>query len=396
MKKIVLFGAFDRYNYGDNLMPILFNKFIEKYRPEILLSYEVQYAAISSSKLSHYECEPSKKMNELLNALDEGSAVIVIGGEVLCAKNSVMYLHMQNSLLHNKILGYIKKLTKKYFSLYSDLIYSTKWEYPFIVDPANFNSSVKVIYNTVGGSISELNSKDKRIIINRLNKASYISIRDTRTKEELEQIDNTVLSPDSAFLMSDLIDNSTFYSLISDEIKLDCDSDYIVFQAAPKKVGSSMSYIVDNLNKLSEKHGKKIILLPIGYASGHDDYQYLSKLSRELNCDHKLLYNLNIWEIMFVIKESSLFIGTSLHGVITAMAFARPHIGLNPKIRKLDSFIKDWSIKPFNKCQDISSADNILRNVDKSTFTLLEENRNRINKMILENNNKIIDVIVCK
>ncbi|MCG9761177.1 polysaccharide pyruvyl transferase family protein [Pseudoalteromonas sp. Isolate6] len=394
MKKIVLLGAFDRYNYGDNLMPILFERFIKKYRPEVLEEFQLEYAAVSKADLTNYKCLPSESINNYTTLLNDGSAVIVIGGEVLCATNATLYLHMQKSALFNKFLTLVKKATRRYFSLYSDWFYSAKWEYPFIVDPASFDASVKVIYNTVGGGIQWLRPKDKKTVVDRLNKASYVSVRDTRTQAQVQELTSeTGLAPDSAFLMSDLVDDDTFAEHVSEKVRLACSEDYIVFQAAPTKVGNSIESVVENLKSIAQKNSKKIILLPIGYASGHDDNEYLVKLSAILDYQHELLYPLNVWEIMYVIKQSSLFIGTSLHGVITAMAYAKPHVGLNPQIPKLDSFLKDWSLAPFNKCLDMRNAAKILDHVDNECLEKLKENRNRINQAIIENNNKILDII---
>ena len=49
---------------------------------------------------------------------------------------------------------------------------------------------------------------------------------------------------------------------------------------------------------------------------------------------------------MGLIKNSKCFIGTSLHGIITAMSFGIPYLCINNK-QKLKNYIKDWDYKNF-------------------------------------------------
>jgi len=53
--------------------------------------------------------------------------------------------------------------------------------------------------------------------------------------------------------------------------------------------------------------------------------------------------DLDIWEIMALIARSSLYVGTSLHGYITAFAFGIPRLGLG-KIKKLTGFRDTWDL----------------------------------------------------
>lgn len=56
-----------------------------------------------------------------------------------------------------------------------------------------------------------------------------------------------------------------------------------------------------------------------------------------------------IKEIVHLIAHLKCNIGTSLHGIITAMIYGVPYIGLNPKKEKLVSYNETWSIKELVK-----------------------------------------------
>ena len=77
----------------------------------------------------------------------------------------------------------------------------------------------------------------------------------------------------------------------------------------------------------------------------------------------------NLEKIMRTIAQSKLFMGTSLHGIITAMSFAVPYVGLNPKISKLKSYIFTWAPE---QLMFMSNFDDLF---EKGTAALLVESK---------------------
>ncbi len=39
-KEIILYGAFDRYNYGDNLMPVLMEMYLKRFHADLVKDYD--------------------------------------------------------------------------------------------------------------------------------------------------------------------------------------------------------------------------------------------------------------------------------------------------------------------------------------------------------------------
>jgi hypothetical protein len=50
----------------------------------------------------------------------------------------------------------------------------------------------------------------------------------------------------------------------------------------------------------------------------------------------------NIWDIMYLIANSKCYIGTSLHGAITASSYCVAHVGL--KVEKLGAYLATWGV----------------------------------------------------
>ena len=393
-KKVVLFGAYDRYNYGDNLMPILLEMYVTKYLPEKLDSYQFIHASISDSDLRHFSCFETKSINNIVNELNKDDVIIVVGGEVLCASNSGLFLHMPKAKLLNDFYTKLNRLplAKAIFKKWVDLRYRTPWEYPYLPDQKLLNDGVKVKYNTIGGGIPrKLSIETKNDLTNRLEDADYLSVRDKRTYERLSHVRDVELYPDSAFIMSDLCPDSFLKAKVSEDVLSYAENQYIVFQAAPAKVGDNLMNIITKLKALSGKTKRRILLLPIGYAAGHDDFYLLNDIHKKMLDCSDIKFDLNVWEIMYLIKNGDFYMGTSLHGAITAMSFGKPHFGINKSIQKLNAFLRDWSISPYDHCYSVSEIEEFPEIIDKQNTTHLEENAKRLNALVMDNNNKLFN-----
>ena len=108
MKEIVILGAFDRYNYGDNIMPILFEMFLEKFYPTVSDRYSLVYTALTESDLSRYKAKKTKAIADVFLKADDVHSIIVIGGEVLCASSTTLFLHMDENVNLASIIRAIK------------------------------------------------------------------------------------------------------------------------------------------------------------------------------------------------------------------------------------------------------------------------------------------------
>ncbi len=219
-------------------------------------------------------------------------------------------------------------------------------------------SGTLTAFDTIGSGVSRYSlSHYLNKVRTRISNSDYLSVRDSRVVKSIDSFSSPDLFPDSAITMADFITDDFLVEECSDQINQLKNKDYICFQAAPNKTDASAIEWVDILNKISERYSLEVILCPIGYASGHDDFDFLEEIHKKSLGKFTLLYELNLWEIMSIIKNSKIFLGTSLHGVITALSFSVSYIGLNPKVTKLDAFLKNWGINPSNRCY---SADEIL------------------------------------
>nr|BAT24210.1 pyruvyl transferase [Klebsiella sp. SW4] len=372
-RSVVFYGAFDRYNYGDNLMPLLLAEYLKKCNPA-LKEEDLIYSSISNSDLSRYLCKPTVAMRDLLS-IDEGSSIVIVGGEVLGADIGVLYTHVQTNHFKVKCIKLMRRIIPSVVNKFARNAYGSVWDYPYIPEKKSFKNNVKVIFNTVGGipvKSQEINIKN----------ADYISVRDNRTYDVLSKFTNAKLVPDSVLMASGVIDHKFIESKVRLELlERYSKRNYITIQACPYKVEFTANELVQELTKLDTEYD--VVLLPIGYASGHDDAMFLEKVKLSSGDKYFLEDDLNVWEIMYLIIKSQAFYGTSLHGVITAMSFGVPHYCINKKIAKLTSFLETWSVAPYNKPLHVSEISDSLQNA-KSSLPELDVAVNKAQRIIFE------------
>ena len=91
--KIALVGAFDRYNYGDILMPIIMhNQIIDNLN---IKNIEFSYYGLFESDMSKCKGYSTNALSELKNK--EVDVVIFVGGEILTSRYTGMYLNTLNN-----------------------------------------------------------------------------------------------------------------------------------------------------------------------------------------------------------------------------------------------------------------------------------------------------------
>ena len=342
-KEINILCASDRFNYGDLIFPHIVIGEMQR-----LGDYSFRNVAIVKSDLSKYEALPTLNYKSLYkkDKQEKSRFLFVAGGEVLGAK-------------WGKLYSFIYKwfyLLYKYFPrpMYLELLirYITGNKnnpIPFTPLSPRLTSTYRVIYNAVGGCGIHKHSLSKQIQDSFLE-ALYVSVREENTFDSIHNklnVESAVLAPDSAMLMPEYF-----------RIEEKKDEKYIVFQVGHQKNGGSLNLLKTQIESICEKTKLPVYLLPIGNCPGHDDKISLEWLHKNLECPNKLIAPLNVTTIMSCIANSEMFIGTSLHGVITAMSFNVPYMGINEGIGKLKYYLNTWApdplkaIVPINKIQE--------------------------------------------
>jgi polysaccharide pyruvyl transferase WcaK-like protein len=322
------------------LFPLLFREYFQ----EICEFHN--YGLIKSDN-THFGALPTKSYKALLNETKIKADIVVIGGgEVFFSKWNKLYSYI-NPLFESLLKIKIFKFLENKFNIAS-IILSGKSSYsPYIP-----SQDVPVIYLSAGGQFSKsISSKDKNLIIKKLKNSMWLSVRDNRTLEALKK-DGIMsrLLPDTALLVSETypIQEVRKKSSLDDDLMV---KPYIYLQVGLNKGPDNLNMFVNHISELAKKESLRVICCPIGLAPGHRDDIILKKMVN-LSANWTYINPESIFDIINLIANSKIYVGTSLHGAITAYAYGVPILPLNKKIKKLDSFVETWTNEFYIKCVD--------------------------------------------
>jgi hypothetical protein len=391
MKVVHLYGAFDRYNYGDILFPLVLKKAIDS-ASDGDTDYVYEYYGLIASDLRKYGGFITKPISDLKIDSANKNVLIVVGGEVLGAPISYLYNCFGKGIVLSKImsklgLGKINNhIVRKRLHVNSN--------YPFIINKKEYGE-ICLIYNAIGGTVNSIKLDDFL-----LESVNYISVRDKDiyktlcNKYNCEK--NVYLYPDSATVISEYFPISYLEDKLSHETKGIFNlfsNGYICFQAGESFINAYLKTIVSELQAIYKDCCFPIVLLPTGRAYMHNDHIGLARIKGYLDMPCVLPEDNTIYDIMYLIANSKLFIGTSLHGNITAMSYAVPYIGIDTRIRKLHSYLQTWGIRGLDGCVDYSEiADKAKRILSQEITGFLSHSRSILIKA-KENIERIISVI---
>lgn len=349
MKKLFIIAPNDRFNYGDLLFPHIITAYFRTHFDEI------RYCSTTQSDLSYKGGIPTESFRILYNIKPEDdNYLIVAGGECLCVEWGVIISFISER--YTEVLLRIEKRIQEWSqqrrwrlrNFIGRKLLRAKTFFPFTIGKNELPRFNGIFYNSLGGGglANEMFVLHYRKVQKILKSVDYISVRDKATSEILNSINvvNTVVA-DSAILIAEIFPEEVLQKRINPELLPFLEKQYIFFQCNETIASRNLSRIVDELGTIREHFGCEICFCPIGTAAGHSDDIGLSRIYDQLqnteiakSC-HKV-ENPSIYDIMWLIKHARLYVGSSLHGVITAMSFQVPYCGFC--VEKVWRYIETW------------------------------------------------------
>jgi len=342
---VLILGAFDRFNYGDLLFPIIIEKQLTTYGYD----FDPQFFGIVRSDLSAVGGKPTQNIRDFYRICDtaEGrTSVIVAGGEAVAVTwNSLLLslnkLFKSTHRFHGRLAGIVDLNTL------ARRILGGKTELPFVLTKTDFRKTDQVIYNSLGGSELDPAIFDRfPELAQRLRHADYFAVRDRATQEKLQSHGIfTQLFPDSAILMSKFFPLETLVRLASAAVQQYVAQNrrsYMFFQVKYNHAKSNEMLIADQLDRITAGLNLSLCMCPIGIALNHDDHLAVRRIAPRLKSKAMVFDAVSIWDVMYLIANARVYAGTSLHGAITAMSYAIPYVGL--EVTKLNSYLATWGV----------------------------------------------------
>ena len=344
-KRLYILAPNDRFNYGDLLFPYIIVKYLGNNFDDIV------YCSTSDSDLSDRGGIKTVGFQNLYNIdLDFDNYLIVAGGESLCSS----WMNIL-SFINPKVMKYKKcihrfsrftsiPIVKSLIDFFLKKEFNIQTEYPFSVGSNELPNFISIVYNSLGG-VNLLYSQEleKQKTQQILKSVDYIAVRDDDTHKALLKAGIThYVAPDSAILISEVFSREALERMISDSVRSFVRKEqYMFFQVGLKYAQNNIQEIVSQLRYIYLKSKLKICLCPIGMALGHSDQIALSYIAKALYEEsYFIVKEPNIFDIMYLISNSEVYVGSSLHGTITAMSFNVPFCSFGA--RKINSYMNLW------------------------------------------------------
>lgn len=364
--RIAHVGAFDFENYGD----LLFTDVLERQLKKRIEIEEIVYFAPKSCTMPNRK-EKVYSVVDLEKIVHEKriDAIVVGGGDLV---------HLQ------KIRTYMPHLSEEWVDY--EVLYM--WVIPCIIAG---KYQIPLIWNAPGVPLT-FHEGEKKIVSFLCHAVDYISVRDYESQKELGQaIDTTRIKvvPDTVLSIRELIVMEELKQIFQSLNLSLSEKKYIFFQCNATLQEKYFEVCAEALLKMKAETGYEVLLQPIGYALG--DEAALEAFKKKYPGEFVLpARHYDQYEILSLIANAAMYIGTSLHGCITSNTYKVPGIVINVNhFNKTDGFVQ--LIGRENTCiyspEQLLSAYHTLEDVPEETIenciSEIEDHFDRITEIIV-------------
>jgi polysaccharide pyruvyl transferase len=349
VRRISQLGTFDVENYGDLLYPIVLRQ---------LFTTPVDAYSLLPGDAPLRAGYQTESITTLIHS-HAPSTLVVGGGDLLRTDADLVAKHYgRNSRTSSKSLrrsiglggyaGYVlrDKLPRLEASDFYARNFRARWmNYraagPFIIDPRDLPQGSVVAYVSCGVP-HEFSPAETENVKRALDGACRISVRDEASAEKLRRtgVSQTVhVAPDMCVMLSHRLRRENLAGRGERTLArfgISVGRPLLCFQTQPYP-GFSEDEILAQLKRYREKHHADVVLLPLGYC--HGDHEFLRSLSRRSNGMLKYVDTDSVVDMLSIISAADLFVGTSLHGNITAFSFGIPHLFGPLPVAKAEGFL---------------------------------------------------------
>lgn len=336
----VLFGAFDRHNFGDLLFPHLL--------AALLAEHRFAFCGLAARDLRRFG-------GHHVAPLASGAPHLVhVGGELLTCSAWQAAVMLRDS-------GETDALVARYDAHPVD---AAKWAadqlgttrtMPYVAGRALLAPKGKLIFNAVGGvEWHALTPGQREELKNALEAADWLSVRDHVTQDALRR-DGIVaaLCPDPAVMLRQCFGPTLEARARGGPVgalRKAFPQGYFACQFSGDFADeASLAGLAAGLREAAAASGFGIVLFRAGAAPWHDDLALYENVFARLPPGCAWLFtSLHVWDICALIAASRGTIASSLHARIAALAFALPRVSLRKpqadlsRPDKVAAFAETW------------------------------------------------------
>lgn len=292
--RIAHFGTFDVANYGDLLFPRLLEWRLADISDEI-----VHISPVGGVQI-YRDVAVSHSLADVQQAGTEFDAVVVGGGNIIHdnGTNLTTYQSVKRVAYPRLWLGATQLATRQ--------------RIPLVVNAPG----VPKVPGTVAAPLM------RRFA----TRADYLAVRDTYSQQVLRSIGvpDAAVVPDSALEIRDMFSSNAPADLdVPPRLAATLDSRFAAVHINDRYKGGDVASLARRLDDLSSTLQATIVLIAIGPCHGDD--RFAETVAAQMQSDPVVFSAPKaVEDVAYVISRSCLYVGSSMHGFITAASFGVP------------------------------------------------------------------------
>jgi hypothetical protein len=336
---LILFGAFDRHNFGDLLFAHV--------AAAVLPGRDCLYAGLAARDLTAYGGHRVEPLEALIGRHPQ-APVVHAGGEILTVdawQAAVMLLPPEEAQPLIRRLDADARARRDWACARLGIARHA----PYVAPPALCPGGA--VFDAVGGC--ELDRCDPALrdeVLAALRAARCLGVRDAATLGQLAAAGIPArLMPDPAVLVAELFGPRIRAAGAQGEpaaVRAAFPRGYLAVQfAAEFGDDATLAVLAGQLDALASATGCGVALFRAGAAPWHDELGSYRRLQARLAGRARVFESLALWDICALIAGSRGYCGSSLHGRIVAAAHALPHASVVPSlagVTKQQAWAQTW------------------------------------------------------
>ncbi len=345
-RPLILFGAFDRHNFGDLLLPHI--------AAALLPGRALIHAGLAARDLRAYGGHAVRALAEVRATLgDKPADLLHVGGEVLTTtawQAAVMLLPPQEA---PATIAYLQDRPGERAAWVQRML-GTAAQAPYLVERGRWPALRRVLYGSVGGvALHSCETTLRDEVLAQLRAADAVRVRDKVTQAYLQSAGLAApLLPDAAVMVAELFGERLRQHVAQGEVaglRQRFPQGYLAVQfSAEFADDATLTQLAQQLAQVTRETGLGLVLFRAGAAPWHDTLLTLQRLAAQLDAGSvQVFQSLHLWDICALIAASRGYCGSSLHGRIVAMACALPRLSLRSPVAsaqqgKTAAFAASW------------------------------------------------------
>lgn len=324
---VIVFGAFDRHNFGDLLFAHV--------AATLLTQRELLFAGLAERDLRAYGGHRVAGIAQLAAQCGHRPVHILhAGGELLtCDAWQAAVMLLAPAQARQIIARFGHRPQER--AAWARASLGMPALAPYMADRAAFPGACRVLYSGVGGVDFDACAPAMRAeVLAKLRAADQVGVRDRRTQTLLADAGiASRLMPDPGVMTAALFGTQIGERARDGEparVRHAFPNGYVAVQfSADFGDAATLTGIATQLDRVAQATGFGIVFFRAGAAPWHDALRCHQQVAARLRIAASTLFtSLHLWDICALLAGSRAYLGSSLHGRIVAIAFALPRVNL--------------------------------------------------------------------